>query len=271
MGCLFSTNLLGEFDYFDIPDNDHAWEATISLHYIVDRFFWKVSDNFNDEASNTEYIFFTIEGILAYNSFCDDFGPIDLGSVYEFCHLVDNELKNGSKRPIVMLIPPSKQKITNTVFLIGCYLIMHYNAEPDEIAPRFSALQPHLLSFRDVSPGTQNFDLSLADCWAGLHRAKTLGWVSFDPAPGNFDLAAYRHYADPLVADLHVVVPGKLIAMRTPKDHPPAAEGQPLPAGAGAGGGDGGGMWWDVLDGEGLVCHREVTPAYFACLHLVYT
>ncbi len=57
-------------------------------------------------------------------------------------------------------------------------------------------------------------------------------------------MAEYEHYDNPLNADLHEVVPGKLLAMRGPRD---------LPEGS---------LWEDVARADGGFSHREFSPAY---------
>ena len=68
---------------------------------------------------------------------------------------------------------------------------------------KFEPLRHHLVSYRDVSPGEQNFHLHLEDCWQGIWRARKLGWVDFGPTGFSYD--EYTHYDDPLNADLHEV------------------------------------------------------------------
>ncbi len=50
-----------------------------------------------------------------------------------------------------------------------------------------------------------------------------MGWIGL-PKPsapylwGSIDAEAYDYYSDPLNADMHELVPGRLFAVRTPKD-----------------------------------------------------
>jgi cell division cycle 14 len=103
------------------------------------------------------------------------------------------------------------------------------------------------ITYKDVSPDTQSFGLRVEDCWDGLARAKELGWVSF--GPNGFDIEQYSHYDSPSNADLHEIIPGKLIAMRGPTElrdsqHSPMA-------------------WRDVQHADGTFSHREFSPSYY--------
>ena len=152
--------------------------------------------------------------LSSYTPFCDDFGPMNLGAVCRFGKLLKETEAENNGSDIVLLTLPEKRKVTNVAFLLGAYMIMELSYSPDEVAQSFICIEPLLLSFRDVSPGKQNFRLFLSDCWEGLFQAKELSWVSF--APAGFELSDYEHCDNPLNADLHEVVPGKFIAMRGP-------------------------------------------------------
>ncbi len=43
------------------------------------------------------FSYFTVDGVLSYVGFCDDFGPMSLGTLFEFCCIVDNQRKLTSK------------------------------------------------------------------------------------------------------------------------------------------------------------------------------
>jgi hypothetical protein len=110
------------------------------------------------------------------------------------------------------------------------------------VEERLASVAGALVPYRDVSLGRQTFGLHVRDCWGGLLRARQLRWVDF--GPDGFDLAEYEHYDSPLNADLHEVVPGKLIAMRGPRDV------------------KGGALWADVLRQDRGFSHREFSPAH---------
>ena len=106
--------------------------------------------------------------------------------------------------------------MTNACFLAGAYMILRLGQSPESVVDQFKHLLPDLLSYRDISPGPQNFDLRLQDCWEALGKGLELSWVDFD----DFDYDEYMHYDNPLNGDLHVIVPDKLIAIKGPIDLP---------------------------------------------------
>ncbi len=133
--------------------------------------------------------------------------------------------------------------MTNALFLLGSYLIMICDCNLEYVVECFAPVMHMVTSYRDVSPGPQNFSLELEHCWSGLLRGKQLGWVRFES--DGFNIEQYQHYDNPLNGDLHEVVPGKFVAMGSPRD---IANGKP---------------WGDVLRG-GEFCRRDFSPAHRA-------
>ncbi len=86
----------------------------------------------------------------------------------------------------------------------------------------FAWLEDKLEPFRDADFDAPDFFLTLADCWAGLHRGKSLSWLDLPSGPdapwGRIDPAEYDYYSSSLNADLTEIVPGKLVALRGPRD-----------------------------------------------------
>ena len=114
--------------------------------------------------------------------------------------------------------------MTNAVFLLGAYMLIMLDMAPGAVAERFAGLDPALMEpYRDASYSPPDFRLSLLDCWSGIHRAIAHRWLARPSHPGSplwgrINIAEYAQYDDPLNADLHEVVPGKLVAFRGPRE-----------------------------------------------------
>ena len=89
-----------------------------------------------------------------------------------------------------------------------------------------------------------SFGLHIQDCLQALFRAKNLDWVDF--GPDGFDAVEYQLLDNPLNADMHEAVPGKLVVMRGPRDLP------------------GGARWLDVHREDGSFSHRDFSPQHYA-------
>ena len=107
-------------------------------------------------------------------------------------------------------------------------MILRLGSTSDQVVERFDSILPELLPHHDTPSSGQNFELKLKDCWEALCIGDELDWVDFD---GGFDLEEYEHYDDPRHADLHVVVPNKLVAMKGPIDLPEGRLWQDTPQG----------------------------------------
>ena len=190
-----------------------------------------------------DYACFSIDENLSYVGFAEDFGPMSIGSIFEFCYSLNQVMARNPTKPIAIQTLANPASVTNAVFLMGSYMIMQKDSDVESVYQILAPLIPSSIPYRDVSPGEPNFQLHVRDCWEGLIRAKNLGWANF--GPDGFDINEYNHLDSPINADLHEVVPGKFIAMRGPVEIPD------------------GGLFEDVHRPDGSFSHREFSPAHY--------
>ena len=213
--------------------------------HIFDEVYLFLSDQSEQYAATGQaIIYFTVEHDLVYENFAEDFGPLNLPSVFRFCRILDEKIELYPSLNLALINSSEKKSVTNAVFLLGSFLIMSRDYNMHEVQEACKPVLPLTTSYRDVSPGEQNFSLLIQDCWAGLLRAKALQWVQFGPS--GFDLEEYINFDSPLNADLHEVVPGKFVAMRGPKDLHDDRH------------------WQDIFGADGEFSHREFSPAHYA-------
>jgi cell division cycle 14 len=211
--------------------------------HIVDRVHLAITKE-HTELDRTGFAYFSIEDKICYFGFADDFGPMHLGSIYQFCEVLCDELDKHEKQFVALQSLSDPRSVTNAVFLLGSYMIMKLDYSLQQVTDGLEVLTKMLVPYRDVTPGVQNFNLYVHDCWEGLVTAKQLGWVDFGPEA--FDLEEYQHLDSPLNADLHEIVPGKFLALRGPRDNATGA------------------LWEDILRSDGTFSHREFSPAHYA-------
>ena len=145
--------------------------------------------------------------------------------------------------PVIFYTSKEPAEITNAVFLLGAFVCLRLGATPDQAWQPFESLKSSVvLPYRDATWVKSTYDLSVPECWAGLAKAVEKGLY----LPSTFDKNEYFYYDDPrnggliifvpslhawalLVAsadhlthcsraDLHMVVPGKFLAFRGPRD-----------------------------------------------------
>ena len=191
---------------------------------------------------STSFKYVSIAGVLSYHAFYDDFGPMNLTNVALFCSILDGQLRLHPDRPIALKTSPDRRTMSNSVFLLGSYMILRLGMNPDEVSDSFTALQHRLATFRDILPGKQNFELFVRDCWGGLWRAKSLHWVEDKK---GIDPSEHDRYGSAADGDLHEIIPGKFVCMRGPRDLPDGAQ------------------FRDVCGEESGVICREFGPAFY--------
>ena len=204
------------------------------------------SEIYNEDLASSFAFCVKIDSHVSYNSFCDDFGPMNLEMLHRFCTLLDTQIRESSGQPVLIISKSESKFLTNVVFLLGSYMILRLDFGLEALVLRLQSVLPLAMPYRDLSPGKSCLDLRLQDCWVGLLRAKQLSWAHFGEGPSAFDPKQYAHYDSPINADLHVVVPGKFVAMRGPVALPHGRE------------------YADKRDAAGRFCHRDFTPAHYA-------
>ena len=175
------------------------------------------------------------------------YGPPDLGRVFDFCQALEHRLQSTDKM-LAILASIDRKSCTNTLFLVAAYLVMMLEKD---LKTTMLCLEPVLPNHEDsYHPKRSNIraevHIRLQDCIGALHRAKHIGWVDFAHGPKRFDNDEYRQLDNPLNADMHVVVPGKLILMCGPHDLP------------------GGALWRDIPTEDGRFGRREFSPEHYA-------
>jgi cell division cycle 14 len=156
---------------------------------------------------------------LAYQPYCDDFGPMNLLSIANFIKMLDQQLDVYSTSKIVFCIEDGRRALTNAVFLLGAYMILRNKVSSNDAVQSFDWLEEHMIeSYRDATFALPDFGLTLGDCWRGLECGMLKGWIQHGNGSlwGEVDLDEYQHLDNPLNADLHQMVPSKFVAFRGP-------------------------------------------------------
>ena len=175
----------------------------------------------------------------------EGFNPSDIGFVFDFCQDLQRRLQ-GTDRMLAFFLPPEEVFFTNTLFLIGAYIILKLERDLESTVLSLEPTWSHHNAYKENSDIERKARARLKDYLGALYRAKQIGWVKFGIEPNRFDIDEYRHLDNPLNADLHEIIPGKLIMMRGPRDLP------------------GGVLWQDVATEDGRFVRREFSPAHYA-------
>eukprot|EP00282_Hemiselmis_andersenii_P025867 CAMPEP_0172005172 /NCGR_PEP_ID=MMETSP1041-20130122/4891_1 /TAXON_ID=464988 /ORGANISM="Hemiselmis andersenii, Strain CCMP439" /LENGTH=457 /DNA_ID=CAMNT_0012659121 /DNA_START=1706 /DNA_END=3076 /DNA_ORIENTATION=+ len=160
-------------------------------------------------------VWFSTDRVLHYQPFCADFGPMNLACVSRFMALLREKLQSPATagRKVVYYTANTPPQRSNCVFLLGCYLVLEEGMAPEDASSLFSSLEPApFVAYRDATFARSTYDLSLLDCWRGLKKGVDNGFINM----ATFNAAEYEYYDHPAHGDMHILIPGKVLAFKGP-------------------------------------------------------
>ena len=180
-----------------------------------------IAQNLNIAKIPTSVRLFRTESAANYQPYCDDFGPMSMASIVDFIRELSHEFDSFPDCKVLFCVEKGRRNLTNAVFLLGAYMILKDNMSTTKVAATFKDLDGNLLeAYRDAPFAKPDFELQLIDCWRGLAKGKSLGWVRFAAGDqwGGIHIDDYRYFNEPANGDLHEVVPGQFVAFKGPVD-----------------------------------------------------
>lgn len=196
-----------------------------ATEFIKDRFFF-ISIKTNEKPKSTACThYFSIDNELIYESFFNDFGPLNISMLYHYCVKVNKKLKSlSSQKRVVHYTSYNEQKRVNAAFLACSYMIIYWTYTPELV---YEALAAHnsmeFIDFRDASVGMP-YTINLLDCLNAIYKAHNYGFFNFD----NFDFLEYEHYERVENGDLNWILPRKFIGFCGPHNKSTIGNGYPL-------------------------------------------
>ena len=106
-------------------------------------------------------------------------------------------------------------KQANSIFLMGCFMIIVLGFKSERVWSIFKPFHPVLVPYRDASYGECYYACTVEHCWQGIEHAIRLGWYSFK----DFDDREYEYYEKVENGDLNWIIPNKFIAFMGPLDN----------------------------------------------------
>ncbi|XP_055334717.1 dual specificity protein phosphatase CDC14AB-like [Paramacrobiotus metropolitanus] len=208
-----------------------------AIEIIPDRFYFGRLASSPHPHNN--YSFFNTDFEFVYDSFFDDFGPLNIAKVYRYCEKVWKRLhpnsnvsagaagdNHGTQKLFHYSSTTDERKFINAAWLVGAFCILKLHKSPDEVMNLLDkfASQKNLITFRDASCGPPTYHLNLRDCLIALHRALDLKFFDYD----GFDLNEYEHYERVENGDFNWITP-KFLAFCGPHQKT-RTEGYPVHA-----------------------------------------
>jgi cell division cycle 14 len=192
------------------------------MHPILDEHVFLFQGSIETVIKGMECRIFQPTRAMKYQCFCDDFGPVNMASVVDFIKRLQSEIESFPTSKIIFVVDDGRRALTNAVFLLGAYMILKLEMSACKVAEKFSwADSTKVEPYRDATFSKPDFHLHLLDCWRGLERGRSLGWIRYAASGymwGGIDVEQYEHYDKCANGNLHQVVPGKFVALQGPRD-----------------------------------------------------
>lgn len=183
-----------------------------SLEIVQDRLYWAALAA-PPEHDESRY-YFSIDDVLVYEPFSQDFGPLSLAHTVRYCHHLQNCLR--SHQVVVHYTSTDPRKRANAAYLICAYQILCLRKSAEEAYSPFRRIDP-FIGFCDATICPCDFECTILDCITGLEYAMRLGWFDWN----QFDLTSYEYYERVEQGDLTWIIPGRFLAFASPGNSSP--------------------------------------------------
>ncbi|XP_065187092.1 dual specificity protein phosphatase CDC14C-like isoform X2 [Sycon ciliatum] len=158
--------------------------------------------------------YFTVDGEYRYQSFAQDFGPMNEAVLYKFWRKLSLKLANPNleNKTIVFWTNGRDQcGKANAAFLIGAFCVLQLNLDPAFVNEQLKQNGPYL-PFRDASATISTFGISILDCLQAVREAVRWRWLDFS----TFNVYEYELYETVEHGDFNWIIPGKILAFCGP-------------------------------------------------------
>ncbi|CAI5760561.1 unnamed protein product [Candida verbasci] len=173
-----------------------------------------------------DYVYFTVEDALPYNSFHLDFGPLNIGNLYRFAvvlHAIFNEDSNQGKAVVLYSSTCPKQR-SNAACLLCCYLILLQDWSPHQVLQPISQCIPPFSGFRDAGYSNSDYEITIQDIVYAMWRAKQRDLIDIKE---NFNLEEYEQYERVDQGDFNIISKD-FIAFASPQQKKPGIINEPF-------------------------------------------
>ncbi len=169
-------------------------------------------------AERADAHFFSLDDdeCMRYWNFFLDYGPVSLGCLYRFCHILRGKLSDKalSGRRIYYCCSARMNKRANAVYLVSAFALLYLGRSPEDAYRPFQSSSPPLAPWHDASPAVDTFHLTTLDVLRGIAKARSCSFFSFD----SFSAEEYFHYEKVENGDMNWIVEGRFLAFAGPHD-----------------------------------------------------
>jgi hypothetical protein len=198
------------------------------LHETISMCLLSVSEARVAYRSKSKHLHFI--SILASGSFSSG-GAIQLTDVQKAVTAMRKiGRQNANKMLVVCVNSKDIQKLFITAILVGAYMILGLQMSFDYVEAAFKSIAEKIQNPASENDGGG----TIFDAWKALWRVRKLGWVNNlvsnfaieredaeeEAACPCLDIDEWTHYSNPANGSLHIIAPGRLLLIPSPKDFP---------------------------------------------------
>ncbi|CAG7848256.1 Tyrosine-protein phosphatase CDC14 [Serendipita indica DSM 11827] len=164
----------------------------------------------NDTAP-PKYYYFTIDHSLNYESFYEDWGPLNIANVFRTLILIHELLqdKETAGHRLVMYSSSDPRRKANAALLMALFVMIVLRRPPWEAFQPIAEME--FMPFRDAGRAKPDFDLTIQDCLWGFWKALQNGLTDMN----QFSVEEYEYYEKVENGDWNWITPG-FIAFASP-------------------------------------------------------
>ncbi|KAG8783811.1 cell division control protein 14 [Serendipita sp. 405] len=165
----------------------------------------------SNDTNVPKYYYFTIDHSLNYESFYEDWGPLNLANVFRTLILIHELLqdKETSDHRLVLYSSSDPRRKANAALLMALFVMIVLRRPPWEAFQPLAELE--FMPFRDAGRARPDFNLTIQDCLWGFWKALQNGLCDMN----QFSVEEYEYYEKVENGDWNWITPG-FIAFASP-------------------------------------------------------
>ena len=166
---------------------------------------------------NKNIYYFSTDNHECNNKVMNEYGPPNIGNIYDFCNILDNNFEKIKNRKIVYYIYNDKNSynLLNTVFLTGCYFILKKNYKLEDVLLKLIHIfNYHPTYYVDSTNIYGGYTISLIDCFKSINFVYKNNIFSLN----NFDYRYYAYSTNLETVDFNIICDNILVT-RSPQDN----------------------------------------------------
>jgi cell division cycle 14 len=181
----------------------------------------------NAPSNNEQTLYLAVADYVHYDAFYEDFGPLNLAVLYNFCKILHGVLQPSEKRKVVVYSDTCEKNRVNAAFLVASYMVIKHGLSAEQAYVRVQAAEPPtFIGYRDAAMGPAYYRLHVQHVIKSVEKALKLKWLNFS----TFDVEEYEYFERVENGDFNWIIPNKILSFCGPHNRSYVENGYPFHA-----------------------------------------